>query len=39
MEHSILAPRAGAVTEITVSQGESISAGTLLAVVEDAGDG
>jgi acetyl/propionyl-CoA carboxylase alpha subunit len=39
MEHSILAPRAGAVTEITVSQGESISAGTLLAVVEDTGDG
>ena len=39
MEHSILAPRAGTVTEITVSRGESISAGTLLAVVEDAGDG
>jgi acetyl/propionyl-CoA carboxylase alpha subunit len=39
MEHSILAPRAGTVTEITVSQGDSIAAGTLLAVVEVAGDG
>jgi len=27
------------VTEITVSQGDSIAAGTLLAVVEAAGDG
>jgi propionyl-CoA carboxylase alpha chain len=39
MEHRILAPRAGTVTEITVRQGDSIAAGTLLAVVEEAGDG
>ncbi|HEY4866457.1 MAG TPA: acetyl-CoA carboxylase biotin carboxyl carrier protein subunit, partial [Candidatus Dormibacteraeota bacterium] len=39
MEHRILAPRAGTVTEITVSLGDSIAAGTLLAVVEAAGDG
>jgi propionyl-CoA carboxylase alpha chain len=40
MEHRILAPRAGTVTEITVSQGDTIAAGTLLAVVEEeAGDG
>jgi acetyl/propionyl-CoA carboxylase alpha subunit len=39
MEHRVLAPRAGIVTEITVSQGDNIAAGTLLAVVEAAGDG
>jgi propionyl-CoA carboxylase alpha chain len=37
MEHRILAPRSGTVTEITVSQGESVAAGTLLAVVQEAG--
>jgi acetyl/propionyl-CoA carboxylase alpha subunit len=37
MEHRILAPQAGTVTEITVSQGESVAAGTLLAVVQAAG--
>jgi propionyl-CoA carboxylase alpha chain len=35
MEHRIVAPRAGTVTEITVGQGESIAAGTVLAVVEE----
>jgi acetyl/propionyl-CoA carboxylase alpha subunit len=39
MEHRIVAPRAGTVTEITVSQGDSIAAGTLLAVVKEDGDG
>jgi acetyl/propionyl-CoA carboxylase alpha subunit len=39
MEHRLLAPRAGTVTEITVRQGDSIAAGTLLAVVEEAADG
>jgi propionyl-CoA carboxylase alpha chain len=37
MEHRILAPRAGIVSEITVRQGDSVAAGTLLAVVQDAG--
>ena len=36
MEHRILAPWAGTVTEITAQQGDSIAAGTLLAVVEAA---
>ena len=39
MEHRIVAPRAGTVSEITVGQGDSIAAGTLLAVVEEDGDG
>jgi acetyl/propionyl-CoA carboxylase alpha subunit len=39
MEHRILAPRAGTVIEITVAQGDSIAAGTLLAVVEGDADG
>jgi acetyl/propionyl-CoA carboxylase alpha subunit len=39
MEHRVLAPRAGTVTELTVRQGDSIAAGTLLAVVEEASDG
>jgi propionyl-CoA carboxylase alpha chain len=39
MEHRIVAPRAGTVTEITVGQGESIAAGTLLAIVEEDGNG
>jgi acyl-CoA carboxylase subunit alpha len=34
MEHRILAPQGGIVTEITVSQGDSIAAGTLLAVIK-----
>jgi propionyl-CoA carboxylase alpha chain len=38
MEHRILAPRAGTVREITVRLGDSIAAGTLLAVVEADGD-
>ena len=39
MEHRIVAPRAGTVTEITVGQGDSIAAGTLLAIVEEDSDG
>ena len=36
MEHRMLAPWAGTVTEITAQQGDSIAAGTMLAVVEAA---
>src|SRR5438132_518302 len=39
MEHRIVAPRAGTVTEITVGQGDSIAAGILLAILEEDGDG
>jgi acetyl/propionyl-CoA carboxylase alpha subunit len=38
MEHRIVAPRAGTVSEIIVGHGDSIAAGTLLAVVEEDGD-
>jgi len=38
MEHRIVALRAGTVSEIIVGHGDSIAAGTLLAVVEEDGD-
>jgi biotin carboxyl carrier protein len=36
MEHTVAAPRAGRVAEVRVEEGEQVSAGRVLVVLEDA---
>ena len=37
MEHAVESPRAGRVTELAVAEGDQVTRGQTLAVVDDAG--